>query len=79
MRPPLRATRFSDMRDDLPGVSDVAKDEKAQAKKEQAKGKAKEALGRAVGNEQKTAEGRTEAGKGDLRQAKEKAKDAFKR
>jgi uncharacterized protein YjbJ (UPF0337 family) len=56
----------------------VAKEQKTRAKKEQAKGKAKEAVGRAVGNERMTAEGRAEQGKGDMRQAKEKTKDAFK-
>ncbi|MEU5315239.1 CsbD family protein [Streptomyces sp. NPDC021056] len=56
----------------------MAKEQKARAKKEQAKGKAKETMGRAVGNERMTAEGRAEQGKGDMRQAKEKTKDAFK-
>ncbi|UNO42381.1 CsbD family protein [Streptomyces sp. MST-110588] len=51
---------------------------KAAAKTEQAKGAAKEAAGRAVGNESRTAEGRAEKAKGNLRQAAEKAKDAFK-
>ncbi|MER5884051.1 CsbD family protein [Streptomyces sp. NPDC001941] len=54
-------------------------DKKAKAKKEQVKGAAKEAAGRTVGNEKLTAEGRAERGKGDLRQAKEKVKDAFKK
>ncbi|MDX3853986.1 CsbD family protein [Streptomyces sp. AK02-01A] len=53
--------------------------EKTDAKVEQAKGKVKETAGRAVGNERLTAEGRAEQAKGDVRQAKEKAKDAFKR
>ncbi|MFE7775257.1 CsbD family protein [Streptomyces sp. NPDC057445] len=57
----------------------MAADEKTQAKMEQAKGKAKETAGRAVGNERLTAEGRAEQAKGDLRQAKEKGKDAFHR
>ncbi|MEV5509678.1 CsbD family protein [Streptomyces orinoci] len=52
--------------------------EKAKAKAEQAKGAVKHAAGRAVGNERKTAEGRGEKAKGDLRGAKEKAKDAFR-
>ncbi|MFI1797466.1 CsbD family protein [Streptomyces sp. NPDC020379] len=52
--------------------------EKAKAKGEQLKGKAKEEAARKVGNERKTAEGRGEKVKGDLRAAKEKAKDAFK-
>ncbi|MCX5333500.1 MULTISPECIES: CsbD family protein [unclassified Streptomyces] len=57
----------------------MAKEQKARAKKEQAKGKAKETMGRAVGNERMTGEGRTGQAKGDMRQAKEKTKDAFKR
>ncbi|MFF2521425.1 CsbD family protein [Streptomyces liangshanensis] len=52
--------------------------EKTEAKVEQAKGKVKKAAGRAVGNERLTAEGRAEESKGDVRQAKEKVKDAFK-
>ncbi|MFF5564605.1 CsbD family protein [Streptomyces sp. NPDC012623] len=53
-------------------------DEKAEAKGEQTKGKVKKTVGGAVGNESMEAEGRAEEAKGDLRQAKEKAKDAFK-
>lgn len=56
----------------------MAADEKAQAKGEQIKGKVKKAVGGAVGNESLEAEGRAEESKGDLRQAKEKAKDAVK-
>ncbi|WP_329034355.1 CsbD family protein [Streptomyces sp. NBC_00178] len=56
----------------------MAADEKTQAKSEQAKGKIKKTVGGAVGNESLTAEGRAEESKGDLREAKEKAKDAFK-
>jgi uncharacterized protein YjbJ (UPF0337 family) len=56
----------------------VAADEKAQAKGEQAEGKVKKLAGDAVGNERLKAEGRAEESKGDLRAAKEKAKDAFK-
>ncbi|MFD5984598.1 CsbD family protein [Streptomyces cyaneofuscatus] len=55
----------------------MAADEKAQAKTEQGKGKVKEAAGRAVGNERLTAEGRADQAKGDVRQAKEKVKDAL--
>ncbi|WP_078893252.1 CsbD family protein [Streptomyces sp. NRRL F-2580] len=57
----------------------MSSNEKGRAKAEQAKGKLKETAGRAVGNERLTAEGRTEAAKGDARQAKEKIKDMFKR
>lgn len=52
---------------------------KAKAKVEQAKGAAKKAVGRTVGNEKMTAEGKIEQSKGDIREAKEKANDAFKR
>ncbi|MFD9216191.1 CsbD family protein [Streptomyces sp. NPDC087659] len=57
----------------------MAADEKSRAKIEQAKGKVKETVGRAVGNERMTAEGRAEQSKGDMREAKEKTKDAFHR
>ncbi|MGX1795604.1 CsbD family protein [Streptomyces albidoflavus] len=53
-------------------------DEKSKSRVEQAKGKAKETVGRAVGNERLAAEGRAEQSRGDLRQAKEKGKDAFR-
>ncbi|MEV6793213.1 CsbD family protein [Streptomyces sp. NPDC051320] len=56
----------------------MAANEKAQSKGEQAKGKIKKTVGDAVGNESMETEGRAEESKGDLRQAKEKAKDAFK-
>ncbi|WP_328679822.1 CsbD family protein [Streptomyces sp. NBC_01261] len=56
----------------------MAEDEKAKAKGEQAKGKVKKIVGGAVGNESLEAEGRAEETKGDLRAAKEKAKDAIK-
>ncbi len=42
------------------------------------KGKAKEAAGKATGNEQLEVEGKLEQGKGHLRQAGEKARDAGK-
>ncbi|MGH3947018.1 MAG: CsbD family protein [Pseudonocardiaceae bacterium] len=42
------------------------------------KGKAKEAAGKATGNEQMEVEGKLEQGKGDLKQAGEKVKDAGK-
>ncbi|MER6440166.1 MULTISPECIES: CsbD family protein [unclassified Streptomyces] len=56
----------------------MAADEKAQAKSEQAKGKIKKVAGGAVGNESLKAKGKAEESKGDLRAAKEKAKDAIK-
>ncbi|MEU3248865.1 MULTISPECIES: CsbD family protein [unclassified Streptomyces] len=56
----------------------MAADEKAQAKGEQAKGKVEKVVGDAVGNESLKAKGHAEESKGDLREAKEKAKDAIK-
>ena len=46
---------------------------------ETAKGKAKEGIGKATGNESLTAEGHADQAKGDLKQAGEKVKDAFKK
>ncbi|MEU8949273.1 CsbD family protein [Streptomyces sp. NPDC048489] len=56
----------------------MAADEKMQAKGEQAEGKVKKVVGGAVGNESLRAEGRAEETKGDLREGKEKVKDAIK-
>ncbi|MFD9402404.1 CsbD family protein [Streptomyces sp. NPDC060011] len=56
----------------------MAENDRTRARIEKAKGKANETVGRAVGNERMTAEGRIEQSKGDARQAKEKAKDAFR-
>ncbi|MFI2223254.1 CsbD family protein [Streptomyces fradiae] len=52
---------------------------KTSAKAEQAKGTVKETVGRAVGDRSVEDEGRAERAKGDLREAGQKAKDAFKR
>ncbi|MCX5387196.1 CsbD family protein [Streptomyces sp. NBC_00083] len=57
----------------------MSADKKAKAKTEQAKGKAKEALGRMTGNERLTAEGRIDQVKGETREEKEKANEAFRR
>lgn len=46
---------------------------------ETAKGKVEEGLGKATGNESLEAEGHADQAKGDLKQAGEKIKDAFKR
>ncbi|MEV0846137.1 CsbD family protein [Streptomyces sp. NPDC049954] len=54
-------------------------EKKTSAKGDQIKGAAKETVGRAVGNERMEAEGSAERAKGDMKQSKEKAKDAFKR
>jgi len=56
----------------------VAAHEKAQAKGEQVEGKVKKVVGGAVGNESLKAKGQAKESKGDLRQAKEKAKDTVK-
>ena len=44
-----------------------------------AKGKVKEGTGKATGNESLEAEGHADQAKGDLKQADEKIKDAFKK
>jgi uncharacterized protein YjbJ (UPF0337 family) len=44
-----------------------------------AKGKVKEVAGNATGNEQMASEGHVEQSKGNLKQAGEKVKDAFKK
>ncbi|MFD9733571.1 CsbD family protein [Umezawaea sp. NPDC059074] len=54
-------------------------DDKISNKAEELKGRAKEAVGDATGNEQWQAEGRVERAKGDLKQAAEKVKDAFRK
>ncbi|RKE17348.1 CsbD family protein [Streptomyces sp. TLI_171] len=53
--------------------------DKASNAAQQAKGKVEEAAGRAVGNERLEAEGRKDQAAGDLKQAGEKVKDAFRR
>ena len=52
--------------------------DKANNKAEQVKGKVKETTGRAVGNERLEAEGVADQTKGNLKQAGEHVKDAFK-
>ncbi|MFC7493401.1 MULTISPECIES: CsbD family protein [unclassified Nocardioides] len=52
--------------------------DKARHAAEKAKGKAKEATGKATNNPTKTGRGQREQTKADLKQAGEKAKDAFK-
>jgi uncharacterized protein YjbJ (UPF0337 family) len=53
-------------------------DDKARNSAEKAKGKAKETAGSATGNDDLREEGRADQSKADLKQAGEKAKDAFK-
>ncbi len=52
--------------------------DKIKNKVEVLKGKAKEAVGKAIGDDQLIAEGKLEQGKGNLKQAGEKVKDAGK-
>ncbi|MEV6901214.1 CsbD family protein [Amycolatopsis sp. NPDC051372] len=52
--------------------------DKAENKAEELKGRAKEAVGDATGNEQWQAEGKSEQGKSNLKQAADKVKDAVK-
>jgi uncharacterized protein YjbJ (UPF0337 family) len=53
-------------------------DDKADHKAEEVKGKAKETVGDATDDKDLQAKGRVEKAKGSLKQAGEKAKDAFK-
>ncbi|MFG3281383.1 CsbD family protein [Streptomyces sp. NPDC048111] len=57
----------------------MSADKKTGAKAEQAKGKAKEMIGRVTGNDRLAAEGRIDQVKGETREAKQKANDAFHR
>ena len=52
--------------------------DKFEDKAEAMKGEAKQKVGDATGNEQWQAEGKADQVKGDLKQAGEKVKDAFK-
>jgi len=52
--------------------------DKAKNSAQNAKGKAKETIGKATGNDDLQAEGKADQMKGDLKQAGEKVKDAFK-
>ena len=52
--------------------------DKARNKGEEIKGKIKETAGQATGNEEMETEGETEQDKGNMKQAGEKIKDAFK-
>jgi uncharacterized protein YjbJ (UPF0337 family) len=57
----------------------MTSDKKMSAKAEQIAGAVKETVGRAVGNERMTAEGRAQRAKADVREAGQKAQDAFRR
>jgi uncharacterized protein YjbJ (UPF0337 family) len=54
-------------------------DDEVQNAAEKLGGKGKEATGEATGDESLKAEGQTDQAKGDLKQAGEKVKDAFKK
>lgn len=53
-------------------------DDKIKNTAEKAKGKVEEAAGKATGDERLQAEGQADQAKADIKQAGEKAKDAFK-
>ncbi len=57
----------------------MAAEKKAADKAKEAKGKIKKNVGQAVGNPRLEAEGRADQTEGDLKQAAEKVKDAFKK
>jgi uncharacterized protein YjbJ (UPF0337 family) len=54
-------------------------EKKAANKAKEVKGKIKKKVGQAVGNPRLDAEGRADQAEGDLKQAGEKVKDAFKK
>jgi len=56
----------------------MSKKDKVKNKAQELKGKAKEAVGRSVGNESLERKGKLDQTKGNLRQAGEKVKDAFR-
>jgi uncharacterized protein YjbJ (UPF0337 family) len=53
-------------------------EDKAKNKAEELKGQGKEQTGKATGNEELEAEGKVDQASGNLKQAGEKVKDAFK-
>ncbi|MGH3333836.1 MAG: CsbD family protein [Nocardioidaceae bacterium] len=57
----------------------MGKDDKLKNSTEGAVGKAKETLGKSTNDKSMEREGKTEQSKADLKQAGEKAKDAFKK
>ena len=57
----------------------MAAENKAANKATEVKGKVKKETGRALGNQQMEAEGKADQAKGNLKQAGEKVKDAFKK
>jgi uncharacterized protein YjbJ (UPF0337 family) len=59
--------------------STVSAEDKVNNTAETAKGKVKEGVGKATGNKSLEAEGHADQAKGNLKQAGEKIKDAFKK
>ena len=57
----------------------MATTDKAMNSAQQAKGKVKEAAGKVTGNDKLRAKGKSDQMKGNLKQAGEKVKDAFKK
>jgi uncharacterized protein YjbJ (UPF0337 family) len=57
----------------------MATENKAANKVTELKGRAKKGLGKATGNEEMETEGKTDQAKGNIKQAGEKLKDAFKK
>ena len=57
----------------------MSTEDKARNKVQETKGSVKETVGRATGNRDLQAEGSTDKAAGNLKQAGEKVKDAFKR
>ena len=57
----------------------MATEDKAAHKATEVKGKVKENVGQATGDEELEAEGQTDQAKGNLKQAGDKIKDAFKK
>jgi uncharacterized protein YjbJ (UPF0337 family) len=57
----------------------MARKDKASNAAQRMKGKAKEAAGKLTDDERLEAEGKTDQAKGDVKQAGENVKDAFKR
>lgn len=60
-------------------VAIMATEDKAANKVKEVKGKVKETIGKETDNDDLAAEGRADQTKGDLKQAGEKIKDAFKK
>jgi uncharacterized protein YjbJ (UPF0337 family) len=59
--------------------ANIATTDKARNTGQQAKGKVKETVGKVSGNDKLRAKGKADQAKGDIKQAGEKLKDAFKK